>query len=294
VEGRQLIAQDGTARDADAIIFATGFHVTDMPLASRVYGAGGGTLAAAWQPGMSALRGTTVPGFPNLCLVIGPNTGLGHNSLIHIIEAQLDYILDYLAQLDRTGAAALDTRPDAHQRWAASIARRMASTVWTTGGCTSWYLAADGRNPTLWPGSVRGFRQATRRVSLDEYQLIPAPAGRYATWVWLAAKAAADVRSDVSRVAARRVRSIRFTPIAARSSGPGVSSVTRMPWARSACASRSSDRVTSARSRRSSRSSRVAGRSVTRLAIGDSTYASATPARASTASEVGDRTPPST
>jgi cation diffusion facilitator CzcD-associated flavoprotein CzcO len=174
VDGRTLIAQDGTARDADAIIFATGFHVTDMPVASRVYGTAGVTLAEAWRPGMSALRGTTVPGFPNLCLVIGPNTGLGHNSLIHIVEAQLGYILDYLAVLDRTGAAALDARPDAQRRWEAGITRRMASSVWTTGGCTSWYLAADGRNPTLWPGSVRGFRQATRRVSLDEYQLIPA------------------------------------------------------------------------------------------------------------------------
>jgi cation diffusion facilitator CzcD-associated flavoprotein CzcO len=174
VDGRTLIAQDGTARDADAIIFATGFHVTDMPVASRLYGTGGVTLAEAWRPGMSALRGTTVPGFPNLCLVIGPNTGLGHNSLIHIIEAQLGYILDYLAVLDRTGAAALDTRPGAQQRWAAGITRRMASSVWTTGGCTSWYLSADGRNPTLWPGSVRAFRQATRRVSLDEYQLIQA------------------------------------------------------------------------------------------------------------------------
>ena len=174
VDGRTLIAQDGTTRDADAIIFATGFHVTDMPVAGRVYGAAGLSLAAAWQPDMSALRGTTVPGFPNLCLVIGPNTGLGHNSLIHIIEAQLSYVLDYLAVLDRTGAAALDARPDAQQRWAARIAGRMTNTVWTTGGCTSWYLAADGRNPTLWPGSVRGFRHATRRVSLDEYQLIPA------------------------------------------------------------------------------------------------------------------------
>jgi cation diffusion facilitator CzcD-associated flavoprotein CzcO len=177
VDGRTLIAQDGTARDADAIIFATGFHVTDMPVASRVYGAGGSTLAEAWGAEMAALRGTTVPGFPNLCLVIGPNTGLGHNSLIHIIEAQLGYILDYLAVLDRTCAAALDTRPDAQQRWATGIARRMSHTVWTTGGCTSWYLAADGRNPTLWPGSVRGFRQALRRVSLDEYRLIPASAG---------------------------------------------------------------------------------------------------------------------
>jgi cation diffusion facilitator CzcD-associated flavoprotein CzcO len=174
VDGRTLVAQDGTTRDADAIIFATGFHVTDMPLATRLHGADGVPLAEAWGPRMSALRGTTVAGFPNLCLVIGPNTGLGHNSLVHIIEAQLDYILDYLAILDRTGAAALDPKPDAQRRWGAGIARRMMSTVWTTGGCTSWYLNADRQNPTLWPGSVRGFRRATRRVSLDEYQLIPA------------------------------------------------------------------------------------------------------------------------
>ena len=82
-----------------------------MPLARRITGSGGVTLAQTWGEDMRALRGTTVGGFPNLCLLIGPNTGLGHNSLIHIIEAQLDYILDYLAALDRLGAAALDTSP---------------------------------------------------------------------------------------------------------------------------------------------------------------------------------------
>ena len=172
VDGSTLTAQDGTARDADVIVFATGFHVIDMPLARKITRADGVTLAEVWGEDMHALRGTTIAGFPNLCLLIGPNTGLGHNSLIHIIEAQLDYTLDYLATLDRLGAAALDTRPDAEQRWCDDVQRRMASTVWATGGCASWYLNAAGRNPTLWPGSVGRFRRATRRVDLAEYDVI--------------------------------------------------------------------------------------------------------------------------
>ena len=176
VDGSTLTAQDGTARDADVIVFATGFHVIDMPLARRITGADGVTLAEVWGEDMRALRGTTIAGFPNLCLLIGPNTGLGHNSLIHIIEAQLDYTLDYLAALDRLGAAALNTRPDAEQRWCDDVGRRMASTVWAAGGCASWYLNAAGRNPTLWPGSVGRFRRATRRVNLAEYDVIRAGA----------------------------------------------------------------------------------------------------------------------
>ena len=76
--------------------------------------------------------------------------------MIYMIESQLNYIADYLATLDRTGAAALDTRAGAQQAWCDDIERRMASTVWTTGGCVSWYLNAAGRNPTLWPGSTIG------------------------------------------------------------------------------------------------------------------------------------------
>ena len=176
VDGSTLTAQDGTAVEADVIIFATGFHTTDMPIAPRIYGAGGVTLEQAWGQDMSALRGTTVAGFPNLCLVIGPNTGLGHNSMIHIVEAQADYIAGYLATLDRLGASALDARAEAQQRWSAHIEQRMASTVWSTGGCVSWYLNAAGRNPTLWPGSIRQFRRATQRVDLSEYDVIPATA----------------------------------------------------------------------------------------------------------------------
>jgi cation diffusion facilitator CzcD-associated flavoprotein CzcO len=176
VDGSLLTAADGSTHEVDTIIFATGFRVTDMPVADRVRGAGGLTLAEAWRGDMRALRGTTVAGFPNLCLVIGPNTGLGHNSMIHIIESQLDYILDYLRALGRLGAAGLDARREAQERWCADIERRMAPTVWATGGCVSWYLNAAGRNPTLWPGSTLRFRHATRRVDLTEYSVIPAGA----------------------------------------------------------------------------------------------------------------------
>jgi cation diffusion facilitator CzcD-associated flavoprotein CzcO len=173
VDGALATAQDGSAREVDAIVFATGFRATDAPMAEHVYGADGTTLAESWGGDMRALRGTTIPGFPNLCLVIGPNTGLGHSSMIHIIESQLAYILDYLKALDRPGVRALDARPDARDRWCADIERRMATTVWATGGCVSWYLNAAGRNPTLWPGSTLRFRRATRRVDLTEYTAIP-------------------------------------------------------------------------------------------------------------------------
>jgi cation diffusion facilitator CzcD-associated flavoprotein CzcO len=172
VDGNTLTAKDGTSGEVDAIILATGFHAVDAPIADRIHGADGTSLAQSWAGDMRALRGTTIAGFPNLCLVIGPNTGLGHNSMIYMIESQLNYILDYLDTLDRTGAAAMDTRPGAQQRWCDDVERRMAATVWTTGGCESWYLNAAGRNPTLWPGSTIGFRRATRRVDPAEYELI--------------------------------------------------------------------------------------------------------------------------
>jgi cation diffusion facilitator CzcD-associated flavoprotein CzcO len=172
VDGQILTAQDGTSCEADAIIFATGFRVTDMPIAQRIVGPGGVSLAGTWRGDMAALRGTTVSGFPNMCLVIGPNTGLGHNSMIHIIESQLSYIRDYVKTVaGLADAAALDARPGAQQRWNADVERRMARSVWLTGGCVSWYLSATGRNPTVWPGSTLAFRRATRRLDLTEYDV---------------------------------------------------------------------------------------------------------------------------
>jgi hypothetical protein len=173
VEGSTVIAADGTRREVDAIVFATGFHAVDMPMAKHLRGADGRTLDEVWDGDMRALRGTTVAGFPNLCLVIGPNTGLGHNSMVHIIESQLSYIVDYIRTLERSGAAVLETDPAAERRWCDEVERRMGRTVWHTGGCKSWYLNAARRNPTLWPASTVRFRRLTRGIDAREYVLHP-------------------------------------------------------------------------------------------------------------------------
>ncbi|TWV37151.1 NAD(P)/FAD-dependent oxidoreductase [Streptomyces misionensis] len=179
VRGSTVIAADGTETEVDAIVFGTGFHVTDMPIAERVVGAEGITLAESWKDGMKALRGATAAGFPNFMTVIGPNTGLGNSSMILMIESQLNYMADYLRQLDVLGGrTALDARPEAVAAWNHKVQGRMRRTVWNTGGCTSWYLDASGRNTTVWPGTTGEFRRVTRHVDLGEYEVVrPAAAG---------------------------------------------------------------------------------------------------------------------
>ncbi|MFE9612034.1 flavin-containing monooxygenase [Streptomyces sp. NPDC006012] len=177
VRGTTLVAADGTETEVDAIVLGTGFHVTDMPIGERVVGADGRTLAQAWQDGMQALRGASAAGFPNWMTIVGPNTGLGNSSMILMIESQLNYMADYLRQLDVLGGrAALDARPGAVRAWNERVQERMRRTVWSTGGCTSWYLDASGRNTTIWPGTTTEFRRATRRVDLAEYEVLRVPA----------------------------------------------------------------------------------------------------------------------
>lgn len=180
IDGSTLVAADGTRAAADAIVFGTGFHVTDMPIAERVVGADGRTLAQAWETGMKSLRGASAAGFPNWMSIIGPNTGLGNSSMILMIESQLNYMADFVRQLGVLGGrVALDARPGAVDAWNHRVQERMKRTVWNTGGCTSWYLDANGVNTTVWPGTTTEFRGATRRVDLAEYDVLraaePAP-----------------------------------------------------------------------------------------------------------------------
>lgn len=172
VRGTTLIASDGSRAEADAIILGTGFHVTDLPIAERIKGADGATLAEHWRDGMAALRGATAASFPNLLFIIGPNTGLGNSSMILMIESQLNYLADYLAKLDTLGRAALVPRPEAVAAYNEDIQRRMRRSVWNTGGCRSWYLDAAGRNTTVWPGTTGEFRRITRAVDLAEYEVL--------------------------------------------------------------------------------------------------------------------------
>ncbi len=162
-------AEDGTRREVDTVILGTGFHVTDMPIAARIHGRDGRTLADVWSDGAQAHRGTTVAGFPNLFMLVGPNTGLGHTSLIYMIESQVAYTIEALRYLRRTGAAAVEVRPQAQVAYNEVVQRRMDGTVWTAGGCASWYLDAQGHNTTLWPTFTWRFRRATRRFQPAEY-----------------------------------------------------------------------------------------------------------------------------
>ncbi|MGW7053823.1 flavin-containing monooxygenase [Streptomyces sp. NPDC054887] len=177
VRGSTVVAADGTRAEVDAIVFGTGFRVTDMPIAERVVGADGITLAEAWKDGMESLRGATAAGFPNWMTIIGPNTGLGNSSMILMIESQLNYLADYMRQLRVLGGrAALAARPSAVHAWNRRVQDRMKRTVWNTGGCDSWYLDANGRNTTIWPGTPSEFRRATRAVNLAEYEVVRAGA----------------------------------------------------------------------------------------------------------------------
>jgi cation diffusion facilitator CzcD-associated flavoprotein CzcO len=167
-----IVTEDGVERPVDTIIFATGFHVTDTPYAAYVHGRGGRSLADAWRDGPHAYLGTTVAGFPNQFVCIGPNTGLGHSSMVFMIESQIAYVLDCLRAMDRHGLQAVEVRPDVQAAFNDELQRRMRRTVWMS-GCASWYLHAGGRNTTLWPGFTWEYRLRTRRFDLASYGLTP-------------------------------------------------------------------------------------------------------------------------
>jgi len=170
-----IVTAGGAERALDTIILGTGFHVTDMPVAGWVHGRGGRTMADAWQGSPQAYLGTTVAGFPNMFMLVGPNTGLGHNSLVFMIESQLNYLMDCIAHLDRSGASVFEVREDVQRRFNEEVQRKLDGSVWTSGGCVSWYLDEHGRNSTVWPGFTWPFRRRTRRFDPADYELDTRP-----------------------------------------------------------------------------------------------------------------------
>jgi cation diffusion facilitator CzcD-associated flavoprotein CzcO len=180
IRPRSILTADGVERPADTIIFGTGFAVTDIPAARRIRGRGGLLLGEAWSEGMQAHKGTTVAGFPNFFMLIGPNTGLGHTSMVYMMEAQVNYVLDGLRQVVVGGIDALEVRPEAQAASNAALQEKMRDTVWTTGGCASWYLDSSGHNTTLWPDFTFRFRRGTRRFDIAAYTEPPPVAHRRA------------------------------------------------------------------------------------------------------------------
>ncbi|WP_020525051.1 flavin-containing monooxygenase [Catelliglobosispora koreensis] len=170
----RVVAADGSEHQADTIILGTGFHVTDMPVMHHIRGRDGKTLAERWDPTMRAYLGTTVAGFPNLFFLLGPNTGLGHTSVVIQIESQLNQIIKALKYMRRNKIHAIEPTPDAQLRDSLEVDRKMEGTVWSTGGCQSWYLDATGRNSTLWPGFVTTFRLRLKRFRAKDYSPVGA------------------------------------------------------------------------------------------------------------------------
>jgi cation diffusion facilitator CzcD-associated flavoprotein CzcO len=164
-----VVTAAGRERAVDAIVYGTGFDAHAFVAPMAVTGAGGRTLAAAWEGGAEAHHGITVAGFPNLFLLYGPNTNLGFGSIVVMVEAQIAYVLDALRRLGETGAAALDVRPEAQRASGEGLQRRLRHSVWTS--CRSWYREdGDGRVVNNWPGQMAEYVRLTRRIDPEEYR----------------------------------------------------------------------------------------------------------------------------
>ncbi|MQA60732.1 MAG: NAD(P)-binding protein [Actinophytocola sp.] len=173
VRPHSIVDSAGVEHPADVVIYGTGFHVTDAFDYLEVIGTDGADLSKLWRTeGMTTHKGITVAGFPNLFFLLGPNTGLGHMSVVFMIESQARYVIDAIKLAERHDAAAIDVRPEVQQEFQGDIQRKLAKGIWTTGGCTSWYLDARGVNRTIWPGFTWRYWLTTRKVKPAEYQLI--------------------------------------------------------------------------------------------------------------------------
>jgi cation diffusion facilitator CzcD-associated flavoprotein CzcO len=161
---------DGALRPADVLIHATGFQPMNVEV--DFLGRGGVSLAReAWRDGPQAHLGLAVAGFPNLFFLMGPNTGLGHNSMVYMIESQIAFVMDALAQMDARGARAIEVKAEAQAAFNADLREKLGRTIWAS-GCRSWYVKADGRNATTWPGFTFEYRKQTKAVPLDAYALV--------------------------------------------------------------------------------------------------------------------------
>jgi hypothetical protein len=174
VRGDAVVTADGRARAADVVILGTGFRATAPIPAGLIFGSGGRDLAEQWAGGPEAYKGTTVAGFPNLFLLVGPNCGLAHSSMVYMIESQIAYVMDALRVMRARRATRIDVRPEVQAAYNRDLQARLGRAVWSAGGCRSWYLHDSGKNVALWPGFTWQFRRLLRRFDSGAFELSPA------------------------------------------------------------------------------------------------------------------------
>lgn len=163
-----VITSSGSQVDLDIIVWATGFQATDGLIPYPIVGRGGRTLQEFWTPFPRAYLGTTAPGFPNLFVVTGPNTGIGHTSALFIIEAQMEYIMRAI-EAARSRGGQVEVTARAEDDYTTTIHREMQRTVWARGGCNSWYQSASGHVIAMYPGFSFSYRRAARHFRPDDH-----------------------------------------------------------------------------------------------------------------------------
>ncbi len=163
-----IVSADGAEINVDVLIFATGFHVTVNQFSAPITGQDGIKLSDAWRDKAEAYLGVTTKDFPNFFMLTGPNSGLGHNSMIFMIEAQVNYVLSAIQDLQRSGKRSLNLRAEVLRTFNDRLQASLKKAVWGS-GCRSWYLDRSGHNSTLWPGFTWKFRQLTRRFNRADY-----------------------------------------------------------------------------------------------------------------------------
>jgi cation diffusion facilitator CzcD-associated flavoprotein CzcO len=173
---RSITTADGVTRDADVIIYGTGFDTQAMASSVAFSGEAGQVLSEVWQKeGIQAHRGTMIAGFPNLFFLLGPNTGLGHNSVVFMIECQIRLVVQAIEEARRENASVAPT-PSAQHAYNSKLQSDLGDAVWSR-GCKSWYLDAKGRNITLWPGETFRYYESTRKLDSAEYEWTAVGAG---------------------------------------------------------------------------------------------------------------------
>ncbi|MFI6366435.1 flavin-containing monooxygenase [Nocardia sp. NPDC050630] len=171
IRANSIVTTDGTEREIDALIVATGFHVTDSPTYNAISGKDGRTLAEVFDEiGQQGYKGSAVANFPNMFFLLGPNVGLGHTSMVYMIESQINYIADALATVDRLGLRTVEVKRAVQDSYNEDLQGKLVKSVWNTGGCASWYLDKHGNNTTLWPDFTFEFRRITKNFDVSAYE----------------------------------------------------------------------------------------------------------------------------
>lgn len=171
IENNGIITKSGEKIELDAIIFGTGFNAAEYPKDFIVRGLNGKLLSDEWKQGPEAYLGTTVKNFPNLFFIIGPNTGLGHNSMIFMIESQVNYIIQCIQNLRENAYRYMDVKNDLQENYNREIQKKLSHTVWNS-GCVSWYQTSTGKNTAIYPGFTFQFWNRLKKMKREDFEWV--------------------------------------------------------------------------------------------------------------------------